>query len=193
MARSSRQQTARTVAEIKAHARAALGRAAYGGLVLDAVASAAGVTRGAVYHHFGSKEGLFRAVLEDEMAALAARIEQDAAGAADPWQQIRAGCAAFLRAGQDPVTRQIVLLDGPAVLGWQQWRDLDARHVRATLDAGLRQLAVAGRLAVPWAAASIMLSGALNEAALWLGDGPGPRLDDALAVVDAWIRGCAAA
>ena len=186
MARSSREQTARTLATIKSRAREALGDGAYATLSLDAVAAAAGVTRGAVYHHFGSKEGLFRVLLEEEMRRVARAIDE-ATGAGELNEQVRRGCAAFLRATQDPVIRRIVLVDGPAVIGWREWRELDARVVRRSLDEGLAELARAGALRGDWPAASVMLSGALNEAAMWLADDPEARIDDAVALVDAWV------
>ena len=88
----------------------------------------AGVSKGSLYHHFAHKEALFEAVL-DEVEARVARATVDAArGIENPVEALRAGCRAWLRLAGDPIVRQVVLLDAPAVLGWEKWREIDDRH-----------------------------------------------------------------
>ena len=137
---------------------------------LEEVAAAAGVTRGAVYHRYASKEALFAEVLSGVMAEVADRVEATADGLEDedPWVRLVAGCLAFVEAATAPGVRRILLVDGPAVVGWERWRDLDAAHSRRTLEEGLTAIDEAGRLRGDPTAAAILLSGALNESALWV-------------------------
>jgi AcrR family transcriptional regulator len=131
------------------------------------VAAAAGVTRGALYHHFGTKEGLFRAVVEELEAGLAEQVAVAAAAGADPVDELRRGCLAFLDACMEPAVRRIVLLEAPVVLGWDAWREIDARYglalVRAGLAGALDQVGLRPADVDPLAH---LLLGALNEAAL---------------------------
>lgn len=129
----------------------------------------AGITRGALYHHFGSKEGLFKAVVEDVQRDIGQRIA-DAVSAVDaPWEQLRLGCQAFLAASLDPEVQRILLIDAPAVLGWEIWRQMDAENAMRLLEGNLRELVEAGLIAVPSVAAlTHLLSGAMNEAVLWI-------------------------
>ena len=146
----------------------------YAGVSLADVVAAAGVTKGALYHHFTGKEELFAAVLGDMHRAVADRVANaagdDAAGDdAEAWTQLIEGCRAFLVASTDPDVQQIMLIDAPSVVGWDAWRDMDAegsvRHLRDVLT----RLAVDGTLTGrPVDALTHLLSGAMNEAALWL-------------------------
>lgn len=79
----------------------------------------AGLTRGALYHHFRSKKGLFLAVLEAAQQSIASRVEEEAGGSEDPWTQLLLGCRAFMKEAVEPRNRRILLVDGPAVLGWE--------------------------------------------------------------------------
>src|SRR5690625_300965 len=96
---------------------------------LEDVAQRAGVTRGAVYHHYRSKAGLLRAAAArlqaDVAAAVVAAAEQEETASA----QLRAGCHAFLEAITAAPAVRILLIDAPAVLGWTQWRELDAQKI----------------------------------------------------------------
>lgn len=131
------------------------------------MAAAAGVTRGALHHHFGTKEGLFRAVVEELEAGLAEQVATAAAQGSDPVDGLRRGCLAFLDACMEPAVRRVVLLEAPVVLGWDVWREIDARYglalVRAGLEGALGQVGLDPAAADPLAH---LLLGALNEAAL---------------------------
>ncbi|WP_351236570.1 TetR/AcrR family transcriptional regulator [Streptomyces sp. NPDC002133] len=141
----------------------------YGAVGLAEIVSAAGVTKGALYHHFAGKAELFRAVLEQVQQEVAERVAATAEAEADPWDQLTAGCQAFLTAGTDPEIQRIMLVDGPAVLGWNEWRALDeansARHLEEALTALIEAGTVERQPVVPL---THLLSGAMNEAALWL-------------------------
>jgi AcrR family transcriptional regulator len=141
----------------------------YHNVVLADVAQAVGVTKGAAYHHFESKAGLFRAVVAEVQRELGERVAESADRYDDPWEQLRAGCRAFLAAGRDPTVRRILLVDAPAVLGWDEWRALDeessARHLVEALEALVEAGVIADQPVEPL---TRLLSGAMNEAALWL-------------------------
>lgn len=148
----------------------------YGGVGLAQIVSAAGVTKGALYHHFESKADVFRAVLAEVQQEVARSVVAAAEAQDDPWAQLTAGCRAFLAAGTDPDVQRVMLIDGPAVLGWSEWRALDeaasARHLAEALEALIDLGVIAAQPVEPLAR---LLSGAMNEAALWLAtsDDPG--------------------
>jgi AcrR family transcriptional regulator len=104
------------------------------------------VSRGALYHHFDSKEALFEAVMQEIEAEVAQATVAASSGARDPAAALRAGCEAFLELARTPRIRQIVLTDAPAVLGWQKWREIEAQHGLGLLKTALRRAAEAGRL-----------------------------------------------
>jgi AcrR family transcriptional regulator len=129
------------------------------------IAQRAGVTRGALLHHFGDKEGLFAAVLEEVEAEAAGRVVAAAITGSDPLEWLRLGFEAFLVECVKPDVTQIMLVEGPSVLGWETWHEIDARYgyqplldvVEAAVAAGLLQSDDPGALAS-------LLLGALTEA-----------------------------
>ncbi|WP_432560308.1 TetR/AcrR family transcriptional regulator [Granulicoccus sp. GXG6511] len=188
MARASREEAERTGRRILEQARAAFAKEGYADVRLEEVAAAAGVTRGAVYHRYRSKQALFADVLASVMGEVAAAVvkaaEQVAPGSG-AWAPIKAGCLAFVAAATAPGVRRILVVDGPAVVGWEAWRELDAQHSRRMLAEGLGELAAEGLLRGDPESATILLSGALNEGALWVAAHPDPdraldALDDTL-------------
>lgn len=166
--RTKAERSAVTKEALLAAARERFTERGYADVGVAELAQRAGVTTGAVYHHFGSKRGLFRALLE----AVHEEVAESIAAAADglsPWDQLVAGCEAFLRASTAPDVQRIMLVDGPAVLGWSAWRELDARTSMRQLEDVLALLVREGELAdQPLEPLVHLLSGAMNEAALWL-------------------------
>jgi AcrR family transcriptional regulator len=122
------------------------GRDGYAATSIEAVAAEAGVTKGAAYHHFGGKSGLFRAVFVRQEQELAASLSEAAAGAPDSSAGLRAGCHAFLDQSLQQRVRQIILLDGPAILGWDAVREIEYEHTLRLLQRGMRAAAAEGRL-----------------------------------------------
>lgn len=167
MPRASAAEAALTFEAILDQATEAFVRSGFQGASLDAIARAAGVTRGAVYHHFADKLGLFRAVVRAGHARVAASVVARAdAEADDPRAALRAGCHAFVDAITDDPAARILLVEGPAVLGWSQWRDLDA-------SASMRELREAVGVVTGGEDAEALthlLSGAMNEGVLWIVD-----------------------
>ncbi|WP_433311280.1 TetR/AcrR family transcriptional regulator [Micromonospora sp. CA-269861] len=147
----------------------------YQGVGLAEIVSAAGVTKGALYHHFASKVELFQAVLTQVQQEVGDRVAAIADAQPDPWSRLTAGCQAFLTASADPEFQRIMLIDGPAVLGWHEWRALDEAASGRHLADALADLIAAGMIAPqPVAPLSHLLSGAMNEAALWLAGSTDP-------------------
>jgi AcrR family transcriptional regulator len=173
----------RTQAERREATRAALLSAGrelfaakgFAGTPREEIVERAGVTRGALHHHFGRKEDLFRAVFEEVEADLGGRIMEAAIVGTDAMVQLRLGCQAFLDAALDPAVQRIVLLDAPAVLGWQAWREADARHGLGLVTEALRAVIDAGLIAPqPVEPLAHLLLAALNEAALLVADADDP-------------------
>ncbi len=139
----------------------------YAGTAMEDLVAKAGMTRGALYHQYADKRDLFRAVFEAVEADLGQQLAMAVAAETDPWQMLRAGARAFLASAADPTIRRVVLVDGPAVLGWEEWRRIDAQHslgmVRTIFEANI----AAGNLpAQPVEPLAHLIVGALNEAAL---------------------------
>ena len=160
---------AATTAAIRAGARELFSTAGFEKTSIDQIAERARVTKGAFYHYFDSKERIFEEVLEMVQSELTARVVQAAAKASTPAKAIRLGLRQFLRDCTDPQFRQIVLVDGPAVLGWKRWRDIDARYFGALLRRSIAALRGSDRLSKRDDALVQLLLGACTEAALACG------------------------
>ena len=147
-------------------------KSGFDSISLEAVAKQAGVTRGAVYHHFENRIGLVHAATERLLETMGERILEAADSQNSAWGALEAGCLTFLRGASAREYRQIVLSDAPALLGIATWQELDTRYTTSTLTEALDQLAREGLLATTdTAAAAQALSGAMNQLALWVGSG----------------------
>lgn len=172
MPRSSKAQSEITGQRIREIAREMFAREGYGEVRLEEIAARAGMTRGAVYHHYANKRALFEAVLDDLHAEVEADVLRAAEAHDDAWAQLEAGCLAFLRASTRPEVARILLVDGPAIVGWEAWRSGDRHHSHRQLEDVLAALEEAGEILAGTArTAAPLLSGAMNEAALWLASG----------------------
>jgi AcrR family transcriptional regulator len=136
---------------------------------VDAVAGAAGVTKGALYHQFRDKKSLFQAVFEEIEGEVVERLVAEASSLDDPIEMLRRGAQAFLDACLEPSVRRIALVEAPAVLGWERWREIEQAYglgvaklaLTAAIDRGLLPRQAVEPLA-------LILFGALIEAALAL-------------------------
>ena len=117
----------------------------YAGTSLEDVASASQVTRGAVYHHFASKQALFEAVLELQEARVTAEVLA-AASAPDPWDAALLALDAYLTHCCDPVYGRLVWLEGPAALGWHRWRECEKNYAYGLVERFIRDLVDGGYL-----------------------------------------------
>ncbi len=136
----------KTRARIVEIATGLFARAGYDATSIETVLAKSGTSRGALYHHFKDKAALFEAVLEAQEASIGATLRAASVGISDPLAAMRAGGDAWLSLSHDTAVRQIVLIDAPAVLGWQKWREIDARFGFGLIKAGLKNLSKAGRL-----------------------------------------------
>src|SRR4029453_5269277 len=109
----------------------------YQGTSIEAVLREAGISRGALYHHFDGKEALFAAVLDQVEADIAGTVAAAGGGIDDPVEALRAGCHAWLRLAREPTVRRIALVDAPAVVGWEKWREMDERYAFGLLKGAL--------------------------------------------------------
>ena len=153
----------------------------YDGTSIDAVLAESGVSRGSLYHHFPGKDALFWAVLEEVAARVGRQMEDAERDAPDPVAKLRAGYLAWIRLAGDPVVQQTVLIDAPAVLGWQRWRELDEQGNLGWIRAALTYAAEAGSIERRHvdSFAHIVLA-AVNEVALMIA-----RADDPAAALSA--------
>ena len=115
----------------------------YAGTSLEDVASASRVTRGAVYHHFASKQALFEAVLDLQEQRATTEILA-AAGAADPWEAAMLALDTYLTHCCDPVYGRLVWLEGPAALGWHRWRECEKKYSYGLVEQFIRDLVEGG-------------------------------------------------
>jgi AcrR family transcriptional regulator len=171
--------------------RAMFTHSGYAQTATEDIVQRAGVTRGALYHHFSHKEGLFKAVLEEVQQEVAGNIEKAASQHDGRWEQLVSGCRAFLVAGIDPEVQQIMLIDAPAVLGWETWRQMDASTSMKSLKEILALLIAEGIIRPqPLDALTHLLSGAMNEAVLWIARAQEPEqaLTEATATLETLLE-----
>jgi AcrR family transcriptional regulator len=143
------------------------GSQGYEATSINAILDAAGLARGAFYHHFAGKAELFDAVLDRVVARIADASAEAARAFDDPVASLRAGCATWLDVALDPALQRIAFLDGSAVVGWERYHELDEQHTLGRLKSTLRRIARTGRL--PQESVEMlahMVSGAVSEAAM---------------------------
>jgi len=146
----------------------------YHGVSLEDMVDEAGVTRGALYHHFQNKLGLFKAVYEKTQNDVAAQIEASCNQSEDPWEQLILGCKGFIDGAIQQQNARIMLIDAPNVLGWNDWRKTDKEVSESSLAEHVAFLSEQGFLKpVPVSLIVAAISGALNELAIYLCSDPG--------------------
>jgi AcrR family transcriptional regulator len=186
--RTNRDRSDRTQAALIAAARELFVERGYAETGTPELVAAAGVTRGALYHHFADKQALFQAVVEAEAAAVAEEIEHAAPAGLPPLEALLEGGDAFLRAMAVPGRTRLLLIEAPAVLGRETLDQIDARHGGRTLREGLAAAMAAGTLRpLPLDAAAQLLGAAYDRAALAIVGGADPA--ECRAVLTALIDG----
>jgi AcrR family transcriptional regulator len=167
MRRRQEDRSQTTRAALVGEARRLFAERGYANVPADEVVTAAGVTRGALYHHYGDKQGLFRAVFEEIEREVTEQVATAVASESDLWQVMLRGLSAFLDACERPEVVRIALTDAPAVLGWQTWREIEAEYglglIIALLDRAVDEGLVAPQ---PAPVLAQIVLGALIEAAL---------------------------
>ena len=166
MATQPERRQATRAAIIKA-AKRLFGERGFAVTTMDNVAMTAHVAKGAVYHHFETKEALFQAVFDEVSQHLVSEIERVARSEKDALAAMAAGTQAYFAACARGATGQIVLRDGPAVLGWERWREIDARHFGGQFSHALARAMDDGLIARQSVEPlSRLLLGAVTEAAV---------------------------
>jgi AcrR family transcriptional regulator len=165
--RTQRERSEATTSDLIRAARELFATRGYVETSLDEVVRDAGLTKGALYHHFAGKRELFRAVFEREQETLTPAIDEAFVRSENPWEGFFAGCRAFLEACQDPAVQRIALLDAPAVLGFGELREIQSRHALARIRRGLEMAMDEGYIARrPVEPLAHLLFGAMCEGAM---------------------------
>ncbi len=164
-----------TRAALLATARDLFGTRGFAGTSLDDVVGGAGVTKGALYHHFRSKEDLFAAVYEQVQHEVSDQVVVEFLRP-DPWEALRLGCKLWIDAHLDPVVQRIAMRDARAVLGWEAVRDVETRYGAVPLRGVLRRCIRTGVVRpLPLRPLALMLMGALTEACFYVADAEDPE------------------
>ena len=170
------EQAEATRAKLLRAARELFARRGYANVGTEEIVRRARVTRGALYHHFRDKKDLFRAVHEQVEEELVESLGRQITGIEDARELLATGVRSFLDACTDPALAQISLLDAPSVLGWAEWREVDARYgmglVKLGLEAAMEQGVIPRQDSDPLA--HLLLAG-LGEAALLIANADDPQ------------------
>ena len=191
MHRPRREMIAETRAKLIAAARHAFGTIGYAEASMDDFTASAGLTRGALYHHFEDKKGLFAAVFEAIEEETIARLAA-AGGEGGALDRIRAGTRAWLDLCREPEVHRIALIEAPAVLGWERWRAIGDRYSLALVEHLLSSAIAAGEIPPqPVPPLAHVLLGMVREGALFLATAadPAQAQDDVGRVVDRLLLG----
>jgi AcrR family transcriptional regulator len=158
----------------------------FGATSTEEILAAAGVTRGALYHHFADKTALFAEVCAELMAEAARRIEAATEGVDESLRALEAGFAAWFGYVLDPGVRNVLLVEAPTVLGFARWRALDEAHSFQALRSGVAEALLNGALEFAGEADELaaMINGAANDLAL-----RGTRPERAVAAIRQLIDG----
>ena len=190
MARQAERRAATSAAMLGA-ARDLFCAEGYEAVSIDDIAAAAGATKGAFYHHFATKQAIFDKLVDEVQGEIAGLLAARKPAPGGPEEVMAASISAYLEAANQPQVQRILLIDGPVVLGWRRWREIDDAHFAGMVRAGAaRLMGPQARPAEVDAAARLVL-GAVMEAALALGGGAdgGASASDYRAALTRLLRG----
>nr|WP_298101951.1 TetR/AcrR family transcriptional regulator [uncultured Shinella sp.] len=175
MRKPREEMIAETRAKLIAAGRQAFGAVGYADASMDDFTASAGLTRGALYHHFGDKKGLLQAVMREIDAEMTVRLNRISAAAPNRWQGFVDECVAYIEMALEPEIQRIMFRDGPAVLGdVSQWPT--SRGCIAALSRSIDQLKAEGTMAeIDTEAAARLINGASSHAALWIANSDDPE------------------
>jgi AcrR family transcriptional regulator len=161
------QQSEATRDELIAVARRHFAEKGYADTATEDLVRAAGMTRGALYHHFKDKKDLFRAVVETVEGELGPRIMAAAKPGADAWSFLLGAIDTYLDACLERDIQQIILIDGPSVLGWDDWREIEEKYGLSLVAGGLTAAMAQGFIKEqPVGPLAHLVLAAVNEAGL---------------------------
>lgn len=189
MSRARAEMIEETRARLLASARHAFATQGFANTSMDDFTARAGLTRGALYHHFGDKKGLLAAVVAQLDREMDERLQQISDQADNPWDGFCERCRAYLRMAQDPEIQRIVLQDTPAVLGENVGAQQQCIESLRGLLEGLMQAGVIEQ--APSLALARLINGSLVDTAQWIAHDaqPDERLEQALQGLDLLLRG----
>lgn len=175
MVKTRESEAARTRVKLVAHGRRLFARGGQAAVGVIEVSKAAGVTTGALYHHFSNRQALLRAVLEDVATSVATRAIDAMKGRTDPWERLMRGVTAVLDAClEDDV--KLVYNEAASILGLEQWRALEESKTGVLLMHGLTEVAKTGQLKpVSLSLLAAMVKGAVVEAAMSITRSKNPK------------------
>lgn len=175
MRKPREEMIAETRAKLIAAGRRAFGTVGYADASMDDFTAGAGLTRGALYHHFGDKKGLLQAVLQQIDVEMTLRLNRISADAPSRWQGFVEECVAYIEMALEPEIQRIMFRDGPAVLGdVSQWPTNNG--CIAALSRSIEQLKADGVMAdIDTEAAARLINGASSHAALWIAKSENPE------------------
>ncbi|MGD9481410.1 TetR/AcrR family transcriptional regulator [Shinella sp. G-2] len=175
MRKPREEMIAETRAKLIAAGRHAFGTVGYAAASMDDFTAGAGLTRGALYHHFGDKKGLLQAVIREIDAEMTARLNRISAAAPNRWQGFVDECVAYIEMALEPEIQRIMFRDGPAVLGdISQWPTNNG--CIAALSRSIEQLKADGMMAdIDTEVAARLINGASSHAALWIANSERPE------------------
>ena len=188
------EQVRQTRAALVAAGRRLFGRDGFAATSVEDLAREAGVTTGALYHHFPTKTALFETVFEGVHAEMLEASGRAATGATDELEALSLGFEAFLDAVLEPDVQQIMITDAPAVLGLARFTELDERYAFAEIAAALRAATAAGKLSVedPETVARMLLGALVRGGMLIAGSAePGKTRDAVASAIRAMLAGLA--
>src|SRR6266576_1942266 len=166
---SKAQQSEATRRKLVRVGRDLFARRGFNDVPTEEIVRRAGVTRGALYHHFRDKRDLFAAVVEQVEQDVLERVAAAALAETDAWEQQRAAIGAYLDVCLEPAVQRIVLVDAPSVLGVAAWREIEARYGLGVVSAGLQSVMEAGYIErQPIEPLAHLLLGALTEGGLMI-------------------------
>ena len=173
--RTQAQRRATTRRALLDAARSLFAERGYHGTAAEEIVRRAGLTRGALYHHFEDKKDLFRAVVDEMEGEIDEEIEEAERAQSGLPEAVMAGYRAFIDAVLDPEMRRTFFLDGPSVLGWE-WHQIDARHAVGKIEEGLEALIAEGFMEPqPIKAMARLINGVLLEAAFFVATSEDPQ------------------
>ena len=176
MRRTQAERSETTINELLAAAEERFAATGYAGTSIEDIVRAAGVTRGALYHHFPSKAAVFEAVFEQQQRKLVASQVEQLVDEPDVWVQIRRGCEIYLAETLAPEVRRISILDAPTALGWERMREIESKYLLALLDQSLARAEELGLVEPGDRRLRIhMLFGAMTEAAVYVARARRPK------------------
>jgi AcrR family transcriptional regulator len=187
---SNIERSHKTSAQLVAIARKLFSTYGYAGTPLEEIVRQAGMTRGALYHHFEGKNGIFLAAFESALTDIANQVIQVDKSKRPIWDRFVACAYEFFESCLDSDLQRIVLIDAPSVLGWDVWRRIDEEKTHEILRSHLKELLSKEIIKpLPLEPLTHVISGAINESVLWVAGAEDQKkaFDEAWSTIKAFL------